>query len=263
MQDPSTQRPLTGARIRMWAIAGLVALAVLATMAMMARGSASTERANAPSPVNRSLADDGGDVRSLPGFGTGSSERDADGEGLGLDPRGGASEEEALSWEQQLEGAESQIPTAGLDPLGDQQVPSLEGDAYEIEIPDAWLAEAAPAPGMTAYRSDDGPDPLHFSLTLLGPGAGDELPEFVEFSSAVLAHKVTLGEATPVEVGDHPAVRMTMTIPDHPRPGVMWGIDTGDQLYMIVADLPADPATRAERMEEAEDVVQSFAVPEA
>ncbi len=247
----------------MWAIAGLVSIAVLATVAMMARGSASTERANATSPVDRSLADDGGDVRSLPGFGTGSFERDADGEALGLDPLGGATEEEALRWEQQLEGAESQIPTAGLDPLGDQQVPSFEDGTYEIEIPDAWLPEAAPAPGMTAYRSDDGPDPLHFSLTLLGPGAGDELPEFVEFSSAVLAHKVTLGEATPVEVNDHPAVRMTMTIPDHPRPGVMWGIDAGDQLYMIVADLPADPAARAERMEEAEDVVQSFAVPEA
>ncbi len=47
-------------------------------------------------------------------------------------------------------------------------------------------------------------------------------------------------------------------MPDNPRPAIMWVLDAGENLYSIVAELPADPATRAELSDDLEAAVQSF-----
>jgi hypothetical protein len=263
MHDPSVGRRPGAGRILMWATAGLAALAVLATVVLMGREPTGQDHSGASAALRTPAADQAAGEPSSPGFGLGSLATGD--EGFGAE-QGGVDEaaEEDLTWEEKLESLDPDVPAAGANPLEGWDPPSDDDAGFHIEIPDSWSVGQDQVTGSLAYRSDGGPDPLMLYVTPAGPAVGNQLEGFAELMrSGLVDQGAVVGEAEAVQVGGRPALYMSMAKPGHDRPGALWLLDAGGDLYTIVAELPADPGARADLSDELEAAVQSFDVPGA
>jgi hypothetical protein len=99
-------------------------------------------------------------------------------------------------------------------------------------------------------------------VTPAGPAVGNQLEGFAELMrSGLVDQGAVVGEAEAVQVGGRRALYLSMAKPGYDRPGALWLLDGGEDLYTIVAELPADPDARAELSDDLEAAVQSFDVP--
>lgn len=245
----------------MWAVGGLVALGVVAAFVLMGRGPTSrAEPVAAPLPP---LADTGADETLLGG--SGDAPPVSTGEGFPVEPApmddtaGG----EGSAWREQGEGEDVGLPRAGSDPLDGWTPPGVEDVPFEIEVPGTWSVEEDQATGGLTYLSDGGPDPLVLYVMPLGPAVGNQLDSFTQFMITGMVNQgATVSHAEPVEVGGRPARHLSLTKPGNGRPGTVWLLDAGENVYSILAELPADPAARAALSDDLEAAVQSFDVTE-
>lgn len=241
-----------------WSAAGLVAVLVLAVVVLGGGGSTNEAEGAAPSTH---FSDPGAEEwlpESPAADSSGPETNDVGNEPSLLNQ---AFDEE--DWAVVEEGDSNGLgfTAGGTDPFKGRDVPGGADVGFRFEVPETWSVEEDPSTDVINYLSDEGPDPLALYVLPAGPAVGNQLGDFTQFMVTAMEDQgVMVSPAEPVKVGGRPALHLSVTKPGNNRPGAMWLLDAGPNLYLIVAEMPADPATRVALSDDLEAAVQSFDV---